>query len=156
MDAHEIKGTARDVEGKLKDGFGGLTGDTSTQIDGKIDQAAGKIQARYGETLEEVTDAASNAAGGASATVSEIRRKLNDTVKTVGSEARVAGEAAYAKGAAIGEAVNETVHESPWLSILGVAAIGYLASFLIHSPSSPFAPREPQPRYIPKRLARYL
>ena len=156
MDEHEIKGTARDVEGKIKDGFGGLTGDTSTQIDGKLDQAAGKIQARYGETLEKVSDAASNAAENASATVSEIRRKLGDTMKSVGSEAREAGEAAYAKSAKIGDTVNQTVHESPWLSILGVAAIGYLASFLVHSPSSPFAPREPEPRYSPKRLARYF
>ncbi len=98
MDEHEIKGAARDVEGKIKDGFGGLTGDTSTQVDGKIDQAAGKVEARYGETLEKVRDAAGNAAEGASATVSDIRRKLGDTMKSVGSEAREASEAAYTNG----------------------------------------------------------
>jgi uncharacterized protein YjbJ (UPF0337 family) len=143
MDTNEIKGTARDVEGKIKDGFGGLTGDTSTQIDGKIDQVAGKVQARYGEAIDKATNAASSAADSASATVSDIRSKLNDTVKTVRTEALHAGEV-----------VNETVHESPWLSIIGMAAIGYLASFLIHSPSSPLAPRKPV--YIPKRLSRYL
>ncbi len=143
MDANEIQGTARDVQGKIKDGFGGLTGDTSTQIDGKIDQAAGKVQARYGEAIDKVSSAASSAADSASDTVSEIRRKLNDTAKTVQAEARHAGET-----------VNEAVHESPWLSIIGMAAIGYLASFLIHSPSSPFAP--PAPKYIPRRLGRYL
>jgi uncharacterized protein YjbJ (UPF0337 family) len=145
MDTNEIQGAARDVQGKIKDGYGGLTGDTGTQIDGKIDQAAGKIQGRYGEAIDKVTSAASTAAESASATVSELRRTLNDTVKSVRSEARHAGEV-----------VNETVHESPWLSIIGVAAIGYLASFLIHSPSSPLAPRAPAPRYVTKRLARYM
>jgi uncharacterized protein YjbJ (UPF0337 family) len=145
MDANQIQGAARDVEGKIKDGFGGLTGDTSTQIDGKIDQAAGKIQGRYGEAV----DTAASAVG-------DLRRKLNDTVKTVQSEAHDVGEAAYKKGAQFGGAVNESVRENPWLSVLGMAAIGYVASFLIHSPSSPFAARAPEPKYIPRRLGRYL
>jgi uncharacterized protein YjbJ (UPF0337 family) len=145
MDTNEIKGAARDVQGKIKDGYGGLTGDTSTQIDGKIDQAAGKIQSRYGETLDRVSNAAGTAADSASDTVAEMRRKLNETVRTVRAEARSAGRA-----------VDSTVHESPWLSIIGMAAIGYVASFLIHSPSSPLAPRAPEPKYIPKRFARYL
>jgi uncharacterized protein YjbJ (UPF0337 family) len=145
MDTNEIKGTARDVEGKIKDGYGGLTGNTGTQVDGKIDQAAGKIQARYGEAIDNLTGAAHAAADSASATVSDLREKLSTAAKTVQSEARNAGGV-----------VNDTVHESPWLSVIGMAAIGYVAAFLIHSPSSPLAPRPPEPKYLPRRLARYF
>jgi uncharacterized protein YjbJ (UPF0337 family) len=141
MDSNEIKGAARDVEGKIKDGYGGLTGDTGTQVDGKIDQAAGKIQAQYGEAVDKVSD---------------LRSKLSETMDSVQSKARETGQAAYAKTARLGEAVDGAVHESPWLSVIGMAAIGYVAAFLIHSPSSPLAPRAPEPRYLPRRLARYI
>ena len=39
MNEDTIVGTGKDAVGKIKDAVGGLTGDTSTQIDGKLDQA---------------------------------------------------------------------------------------------------------------------
>jgi hypothetical protein len=38
-----------------------------------------------------------------------------------------------------GHHVDSAVKQQPLLSLIGVAAIGYAISFLIHSPSSPLA-----------------
>jgi uncharacterized protein YjbJ (UPF0337 family) len=128
MDTNELEGAARDLKGHVKDGYGGLTGDAATQIDGKVDQVAGKAQARFGETIDQVNEAASEAA-----------RKAAEL-------ARQAGEAIHTTGARAGQVVGRTVQRQPLLSLIGVAAIGYLVSFLVHSPSSPLAPSRPEPR----------
>ena len=44
-----IEGKAKDLKGKVKDGIGGLTGDTELQVEGKIDQLKGKAQDTLGK-----------------------------------------------------------------------------------------------------------
>jgi uncharacterized protein YjbJ (UPF0337 family) len=44
MDEDRISGTARNADGKIEEGVGRLTGDAKTQIQGKLDQAAGAAQ----------------------------------------------------------------------------------------------------------------
>jgi uncharacterized protein YjbJ (UPF0337 family) len=44
MDVNRLKGTARDVGGKVEDAVGGLTGDSATQGRGKVNQAVGQAQ----------------------------------------------------------------------------------------------------------------
>ncbi len=56
VDENEIEGTVTEGVGKLKDAAGGLTGDTSTQAEGKIDQLQGKVQSEYGDLLEQARD----------------------------------------------------------------------------------------------------
>jgi uncharacterized protein YjbJ (UPF0337 family) len=56
MDENRVEGVVRDIGGKIQDAAGGLTGDTATQVRGKINQAAGQAQQVYGDALDEVTD----------------------------------------------------------------------------------------------------
>lgn len=56
VDENEVKGTVTDGIGKLKDAAGGLTGDTSMQADGKLDQLQGKVQKEYGDLLDQAQD----------------------------------------------------------------------------------------------------
>ena len=56
IDENQIDGTLTEGVGKLKDAAGGLTGDTSTQAEGKLDQLQGKAQAQYGDLLEQAKD----------------------------------------------------------------------------------------------------
>jgi uncharacterized protein YjbJ (UPF0337 family) len=51
-----VDDVVRDIGGKIQDAAGGLTGDTATQVRGKINQAAGQAQQVYGDALDEVTD----------------------------------------------------------------------------------------------------
>ena len=62
MDEDRIKGTASDLGGKVKDAFGGLTGDSKTQMEGKADQVSGSLQNAYGQATDSVRDTAGGAA----------------------------------------------------------------------------------------------
>jgi uncharacterized protein YjbJ (UPF0337 family) len=56
MDENRVEGVVRDIGGKIQDAAGGLTGNTATQVRGKINQAAGQAQQAYGDTIDEVTE----------------------------------------------------------------------------------------------------
>jgi uncharacterized protein YjbJ (UPF0337 family) len=68
MDEDRLKGTAKDVGGKLEEGFGRATGDMKTQLQGQATELAGRAQDLYGqakdtaaETLEAVRERAGQA-----------------------------------------------------------------------------------------------
>jgi uncharacterized protein YjbJ (UPF0337 family) len=56
VDENEVEGTVRDIGGKVQDAVGGLTGDTLTQMRGKMNQAAGQAQKTFGAAAEELRD----------------------------------------------------------------------------------------------------
>ena len=49
------------VKGKIKDAIGGMTDDHDLQGEGKVDKAAGKTQATYGDAKEKVKSAVDKA-----------------------------------------------------------------------------------------------
>ncbi len=59
MDEDRIKGAATNIGGKVKDAVGGLTGDTKTQAEGKLDQATGQLQNTLGSAKDAVREGAS-------------------------------------------------------------------------------------------------
>jgi uncharacterized protein YjbJ (UPF0337 family) len=122
MNEDELKGAGQEAVGRVKDAVGGLTGDTSTQIDGKIDEASGKLKAQYGGMVDDLAAKASNLAGRAGETVKDAGQKI------------------YTAGNQAGRVVGETVVQQPLLSLIGAAAIGYLLAYLLHAPSSPLTP----------------
>jgi uncharacterized protein YjbJ (UPF0337 family) len=48
IDKDRVEGSAKNIKGKVKEGFGKLTGDAKTEADGKADQAKGKAQNAVG------------------------------------------------------------------------------------------------------------
>lgn len=130
MDENQIKGTAQDAVGKVKDAAGGLTGDVGLQADGKLDQAAGKLKSQFGGAAERVGDVANDAAGG-------VSQAARDATQTVKNAAAGIADKVYDAGARSGQYVGETVQQQPLLSLIGAAAIGYALAFLLHAPSSP-------------------
>ena len=48
MDKDRVKGSAKQVTGKVKEAVGNVTGDAKLKGEGKADQAAGKIQNAIG------------------------------------------------------------------------------------------------------------
>ena len=122
MNEDEIKGVSQEAVGRVKDAVGGLTGDTSTQIDGKLDEVSGKPKAQYGGMVDDLAAKASDLAGRASETVKDAGQKI------------------YTAGNQAGRVVGETVVQQPLLSLIGAAAIGYLVAYLLHAPSSPLTP----------------
>ncbi len=53
---NQLEGKGKDVKGKVKDAWGGLTGDTSTQAEGKLDQAKGKVQDKFGKAERKIDE----------------------------------------------------------------------------------------------------
>jgi uncharacterized protein YjbJ (UPF0337 family) len=58
MNEDRVIGTARNLGGQAQEGFGRVTGDTKTQAEGVISQAAGAVQDLYGQAKETAADAA--------------------------------------------------------------------------------------------------
>lgn len=54
MDENRIKGAVRSVEGKIEESVGGLTGDTRTKIEQKLEQGPGKVQSGVGKAMDEL------------------------------------------------------------------------------------------------------
>jgi uncharacterized protein YjbJ (UPF0337 family) len=47
-DHDRVEGAARNISGKIKEGFGNLTGDEKLKAEGKAEQVAGKVQNTIG------------------------------------------------------------------------------------------------------------
>jgi uncharacterized protein YjbJ (UPF0337 family) len=58
MDEDRLYGTARNLGGKVEEGLGRTTGDVKTQLQGKLDQAAGAAQDLYGQAADAARDTA--------------------------------------------------------------------------------------------------
>jgi uncharacterized protein YjbJ (UPF0337 family) len=58
MDEDRLYGTARNLGGKVEEGVGRTTGDVKTQLQGKLDQAAGTAQDLYGQAADAARDTA--------------------------------------------------------------------------------------------------
>ena len=78
MDENRISGTAKNVGGKLEEGFGRVTGDTKTQAEGIVNQVKGTAQDVYGKGR----DAASEVVGSARDTATSFERVLRNTIET--------------------------------------------------------------------------
>ena len=78
MDENRVAGTARNVGGKVEEGFGRVTGDTKAQTEGLVNQAAGTAQNLYGQAR----DSAADAADVAKDTVVTFEKWLRRTIET--------------------------------------------------------------------------
>jgi uncharacterized protein YjbJ (UPF0337 family) len=78
MDENRITGTAKNIGGKVEEGFGRVTGDTRTQADGMAKQVSGAAQDMYGQAR----DTASDLAGSARDTATSFEKWLRGTIET--------------------------------------------------------------------------
>lgn len=65
MNESRVEATFADVAGKVQDAVGGLTGDTITQVKGKVRQAAGQAQDAAGRGADQIRRGATSIAKGA-------------------------------------------------------------------------------------------
>lgn len=54
--ANSLEGTGDSIKGHVKDGLGGLTGDSSLQAEGKLDQLKGKAKDALGDIQRALGD----------------------------------------------------------------------------------------------------
>jgi uncharacterized protein YjbJ (UPF0337 family) len=58
MNTNQVKGTAKDIAGKIQESVGQATGSTSQQVKGMAKQVEGKVQKGVGNVQEAADDAA--------------------------------------------------------------------------------------------------
>jgi uncharacterized protein YjbJ (UPF0337 family) len=150
MNKDHIEGAFDEAKGTVKDAVGGVAGDAKTQAEGKADKFVGRAQQAWGDARDTIDNAASEAADAAADLAAEAEPKLRHAAEAVRAKASAVGGKMYEAGTAAGSTVASTVKEQPLLALIGVAAVGYLAGYLLHSPSSPFAP-EPRYRRVVRR-----
>ena len=57
MDENRTSGAAKNLGGKVEEGFGRVTGDAKTKAQGQMKQAEGSIQDLYGQAVDAAEDA---------------------------------------------------------------------------------------------------
>jgi len=97
---------------------------------------------------EQVGEIANDLAGKASDIAGQAGDRIGDAAKSAREMAGNVGEKAYTAGTQAARYTEATVKEQPLLSLIGIAAVGYLFGFLIHSSLSPFAAKAPKSRYL--------
>jgi uncharacterized protein YjbJ (UPF0337 family) len=55
-DKDRVKGAAKNAGGKIKETIGKVTGDKSTQAEGKKEKAVGKVQETYGRAKDKARE----------------------------------------------------------------------------------------------------
>ena len=58
MDNDRIKGAAKEVKGAIKEAVGKVTGERTTEAEGKVGKATGTLQRNVGEAKDKLRDAA--------------------------------------------------------------------------------------------------
>lgn len=137
----EASNTVRDLAGHVKEGTNAAIGDNFTRAESMAGEVAASVQKRAGEMADDAIEAAEGVASRAGAA-------FRGAAAVVGEQAQNVGGKIHDTGARAHEVVGDTVAKAPLLSLLGMAAIGYLAAFLIHSRSSPLADKPLPERWV--------
>jgi uncharacterized protein YjbJ (UPF0337 family) len=91
MNEDRVAGTTKNLGGKVQEGFGRVTGDTKSQADGLINQAAGAAQDLYGQAKETTSDAARVVRQGAIDAEDYVRRTIEQRPYTTAFAALCVG-----------------------------------------------------------------
>jgi uncharacterized protein YjbJ (UPF0337 family) len=91
MNEDRVAGTATNLGGKVQQGIGRVTGDTKSQVEGVVNQAAGAAQDLYGQAKDTASDAAQAVRKGALDAEDYIRQLIEKRPYTVALAALCAG-----------------------------------------------------------------
>jgi uncharacterized protein YjbJ (UPF0337 family) len=91
MNEDRVAGTATNLGGKVQQGIGRVTGDTKSQVEGVVNQAAGAAQDLYGQAKDTASDAAQAVRQGAVDAEDYIRQVIEKRPYTVALVALCAG-----------------------------------------------------------------
>ena len=78
MTDDRLSGSAKNIGGQVEEGFGQVTGDVKTQLQGKAKQMEGALQDVYGQAKETAADAAEAIRGRASEASDFLRTTIEE------------------------------------------------------------------------------
>jgi uncharacterized protein YjbJ (UPF0337 family) len=87
MDEDRLTGTAKNLGGKVEEGFGRVTGDVKTQAAGKAKQVEGDLQDLYGQAKDTAMHAAQSVRDSAVDAEDYVRKTIEQRPYTVAAVA---------------------------------------------------------------------
>ena len=117
MNDDQLKGTIRNVTGKIEQGAGDIAGKPGWQAEGIVDQIAGSAQSAYGSVKDAVRGAIDDAPA--------LADRGGEAVRATAEQAKDAAK----RG---GEAVRASVEDSPVLWAAAAAIGAYALAWAIH------------------------
>ena len=91
MDDNRVGGTARNIGGKLQEAVGKVTGDTTTEMRGKVNQAVGDAEDLYGNAKDAAEDVVKAVQQGATVADDIFRRIIEERPYTTAVAALAIG-----------------------------------------------------------------
>jgi uncharacterized protein YjbJ (UPF0337 family) len=82
MDQNRVTGMAKNMGGKVQEGFGQLIGDAKTQAEGLANQVKGAAQDLYGQARDSAAQVAGETAATARQTATTFETALRNTIET--------------------------------------------------------------------------
>jgi uncharacterized protein YjbJ (UPF0337 family) len=77
-----VGGTVRNFGGKVQEGVGKVSGDTKTEVEGLVNQAAGAVQEAYGSAVDAATEGAQTVKDAAVAGHDTVKKFVEDNPHT--------------------------------------------------------------------------
>ena len=108
MDQDRFSGAARQVGGKVEGAMGSLTGDTKTEAQGNLKDAAGAAQNAYGRAKDTVRDTADRVTSQAGDYGSQVLDQVEEA----------------------GDYIAETIDQRPLTALLIAAGVGFLVAMV--------------------------
>ena len=109
INGDNVEGKLNEFGGKVEGAFGDATGDTKTQVSGKVDELKGKAQDAFGKAKDKVSEWADNAP--------ESVQRARETASRYASEGAERAKAA--------------VQDQPVAVLAGGIALGFLIGWLV-------------------------
>jgi uncharacterized protein YjbJ (UPF0337 family) len=133
MSENRIEGAARKEAGRVQGAVGALTGDTETEVRGKMNDVAGTVQNAYGKVQDKIQDGADEAFEAARGRAQALRGRLSEAADTVQSAYGTAisqadetfAEVQTRAEAALGE-IKAYAREKPLMALGGAMVTGML------------------------------
>jgi uncharacterized protein YjbJ (UPF0337 family) len=110
MDENRVTGTARNLGGKVQEGVGRLAGDAKTEMEGRLNQAAGSAQELYGQA----------------------RDAARQGVEAVQETAGDAANALRKKSAGLEQTIRSSMDERPLMTVALALGIGWFVGRVLH------------------------
>jgi uncharacterized protein YjbJ (UPF0337 family) len=87
MNEDRLVGNAKNLSGRMEEGFGRAAGDVKAQVEGKAKQAEGAVQDAYGQVKETASDAVEAIRESASGAQDFLRTTIEDRPYTAAAVA---------------------------------------------------------------------
>jgi uncharacterized protein YjbJ (UPF0337 family) len=110
MDENRVARTARNVAGKAQEGVGRLAGDVKTEMEGRLNQAAGSAQELYGQARDAAREG-----------VEAVQESADEVAKTLRKQS-----------AGLEQKLRSSMNARPLMTVAMALGVGWFLGRMLH------------------------